>query len=554
MSEIKGDAPCPACRENGHDKNGNHLILFEDGGKHCNRAHLHADGKPYTERAGEPRKVSVGINAPLEFGSGTIHSRKLNADVVDKYGVKIEYDPKTREPLKYYFPYYAGGKLTGWKVRNAESKEFYVIGKLNGFFGQQNAGQGGRLLIITEGEFDAMAASQLLKKLDKNYRVVSLPNGANIKALKDNLEWLESFETVVLNFDNDEAGKKAVDKAVELFTPGKVKVMSLPVKDANEMVLEGHKPNEYYQCLGNAKTYRPDGIVSLADSWDTMFADDDTPSVPYPWKGLNKKLYGLRHREIVTITSGTGMGKSAVTREIEHWLLRNTSDNIGILALEESIGRTAWGLISVEASLPLSIREERQGVSKEQLREWFDATLGTGRVYTLDHFGNTSENTLLARVRYMIKALDCRWIVLDHLSIVVSAMSDGGDERKTIDSIMTNLRKLTEETGAGLLLVSHLRRTEGDRGHEQGKEVSLAHLRGSQAIAQLSDSVIALERNQQADDDREANTTTVRVLKNRYAGLTGIATHLFYDRETGRLEEIENLEEFLTPPDPEGDY
>jgi twinkle protein len=107
---------------------------------------------------------------------------------------------------------------------------------------------------------------------------------------------------------------------------------------------------------------------------------------------------------------------------------------------------------------------------------------------------------------------------------------------------MTKLRSLVEETGISLLLVSHLRRPMGDRGHEDGREVSLSHLRGSAAIAHLSDSVIALERNQQADDPIEANTTVLRVLKNRYTGDTGIATYLHYDNETGRMTELEPTE------------
>jgi len=108
---------------------------------------------------------------------------------------------------------------------------------------------------------------------------------------------------------------------------------------------------------------------------------------------------------------------------------------------------------------------------------------------------------------------------------------------------MHNFRTLVEETGVGLILVSHLRRIDGNRGHENGIEVNLSHMRGSQSIAQLSDSVISLERNQQAEDPIEASTTRVRVLKSRYTGDTGIATHLFYDKDTGRLSEIAMEEE-----------
>jgi twinkle protein len=105
---------------------------------------------------------------------------------------------------------------------------------------------------------------------------------------------------------------------------------------------------------------------------------------------------------------------------------------------------------------------------------------------------------------------------------------------------MTKLRSLVEETRIGLLLVSHLRRPTGDRGHEDGREVSLSHLRGSASIAHLSDSVIALERNQQAEDEHEANTTTIRILKNRYTGDTGIACYLHYNKETGRMSQVDN--------------
>jgi twinkle protein len=140
----------------------------------------------------------------------------------------------------------------------------------------------------------------------------------------------------------------------------------------------------------------------------------------------------------------------------------------------------------------------------------------------------------------MAKALDCKWIFLDHLSILVSGNEEFGDERKSIDVLMTKLRSLVEETSIGLLLVSHLRRPSGDRGHEDGREVSLSHLRGSASIAHLSDSVIALERNQQAQDDVEANTTTLRILKNRYSGETGVSCYLHYNKETGRMTEIDN--------------
>ena len=227
-------------------------------------------------------------------------------------------------------------------------------------------------------------------------------------------------------------------------------------------------------------------------------------------------------------------------RELMHHLLNNTEENIGVISLEENVRSTIFHLMSVEANARLYIREIREQFSREDLNMWQKATVGTRRFFAFDHFGSMKTDEILGRIRYMIKALDCKWIILDHLSILVSGL-EGDDERRNIDNLMTKLRSIVEETNVALLLVSHLRRGSGDKGHEDGKEVSLAHLRGSQSIAQLSDGVVAMERDQQSDDPNIANTTTIRVLKNRYAGDTGVACHLFFNADTGRLTEVDNL-------------
>ena len=165
-------------------------------------------------------------------------------------------------------------------------------------------------------------------------------------------------------------------------------------------------------------------------------------------------------------------------------------------------------------------------------------------IFVHAHFGTNDIDEIFSKLRYLIIGCDCKWIVIDHLHMLVSSLTEG-DERRSIDNIMTRIRSIVEETGAGVILVSHLRRVSGDRGHENGVIVNLSHLRGSNSIAQLSDCVIALERNQQADDEVESRTTRLRVLKSRYTGDGGIASTLIYDKETGRLSE-EKEDELLS--------
>ena len=314
--------------------------------------------------------------------------------------------------------------------------------------------------------------------------------------------------------------------------------MHMEFKDANEYLKIG-KREKFTQAWWNAQSYTPAGILNLKDLGDSLYKEDYCKVCPYPWGKLNTKTYGMRTGELVTFTSGAGMGKSSVMRELMHHILNNTEDNIGILALEEGIKNTAFNIMSVEADARLYIKEIREKYSKEQLQEWQNKTIGSGRFFAFAHFGSIDNDEILSRVRFMAQALECQWIFIDHLSILVSGQDDG-DERKSIDVLMTKLRSIVEQTNIGMLLVSHLRRPTGDRGHEDGKEVTLSHLRGSASIAHLSDSVIALERNQQDTDEVLSNTTTIRILKNRYTGDTGIATHLFYDKDTGRMKEIDN--------------
>ena len=246
----------------------------------------------------------------------------------------------------------------------------------------------------------------------------------------------------------------------------------------------------------------------------------------------------MRQGELVTLTGGTGLGKSSITRELEHWIINQTEDNVGIIALEEDWKRTVDGVLSIEADARLYIDHIRDEYDRETLEEMYDKTFSNDRVFVHAHFGTNDIDAIFAKLRYLIVGCDCKWVVVDHLHMLVSSLAEG-DERRAIDNIMTRLRSMVEETGAGIVLVSHLRRVDGNKGHENGIEVSLSHLRGSNSIAQLSDCVIALERNQQADDELESRTTKLRVLKSRYTGDVGMATSLVYDVDTGRLSETD---------------
>ena len=533
MGFVKYHQPCPEC--NSSDA----CSINEDGSAFCFSCNTRISNYELGGNIEELKVHRMNSVNEIEGSFTALNDRGISLATAKKYNVKCITN-REGKVIRHFYPYCVAAEVTAYKVRE-EGKHFTWRGNSQGtgLFGQSLFKDSGKFITLVEGECDAMAAFEMM---GSKWPVVSLKSGASgaVRDVKNSIEFLEKFDCVVINFDNDKAGLEASKKVARLLTPGKAKILSLPddFKDPNDMLKAG-RGRSYLEAWWNAKLYTPSGVLNISEKKAEFNNRESKDSVPYPWEGLNKKLHGLRRGELVTLTGGTGLGKSSVTRELEHWLITNTKDNVGIIALEEDWRRTVDGILSIEANARLYIDQVRDEFTEEQLNQFFDNVYdgeNKDRVWIHSHFGITDIDEIFSKLRFLIIGCSCKWVVVDHLHMLVSAMSDG-DERRAIDNIMTRLRSIVEETGAGLILVSHLRRVDGNRGHENGISVSLSHLRGSQSIAQLSDCVIALERDQQSDDPQEANTTHMRVLKSRYTGDVGMATHLLYDRETGRLGE-----------------
>jgi len=536
----KHNLPCPKC--GGSDP----VSTNKDGSGHCFSCDAHwgnyqsaLDGNIVNMNAyKEPNTFLNSYTGTF----GALTDRNISEDVARKYGVRVVYN-REGEIIKHVYPYYNSNEIVSTKTRTISTKGFVVDGGYEGtgLFGEQLFGKGGKYLTITEGECDAMAVYEMF---DKKWASVSIKRGAAgaVRDIRDSIEFVEAFDNVIICFDNDKAGREAARKVARIIKPGKARIVSLPTgfKDANIMLEKGQYA-QFTRAWWDAKTYTPSGIMELSSAKDKWLHREIKKSIAYPYEGLNKKLFGMRKNELVTLTGGTGLGKSSFTRELIHYLIKNTEDNVGIIALEENWLRTADGIVAIEANDRIYLEEKRNKYTEEELTEFFDKIIKKDKVFIHAHLGSNDIDEIFSKLRYMIIGCECSWIVIDHLHMLVSQLTEG-DERRGIDNLMNRLRSLVEETGVGMFLVSHLRRAAGEKGHEQGIVVSLSHLKGSQGISQLSDCVIALERNQQAEDPEEANTTKVRVLKSRYTGDTGLACSLLYDPETGRMSEITDEE------------
>ncbi|AXN54081.1 DNA primase [Pelagibacter phage HTVC109P] len=513
-------SPCEDCGSS--DANS----VYDDGHTHCFSCGTTKRGQDLTT------PETKTINKDFVTGQVTpLTKRGLDITTLQKFNYQTgTYNGKPVQIANYYNK---DRQLVAQKLRH-QDKTFQWLGeaKESGLFGQHLWRDKGKMLIITEGEIDALSIS----KINQNkFPVVSIKSGAQgaKKDIQRELEWIEGYESVYFLFDQDEQGKAGALACAKLLSPNKAKICTLPMKDANDMLVAG-KAKELVDCIWSSKAYRPDGIVLGSDLWNEVKKEDEYVSVDYPFECMNTKTHGLRKGELVTITAGSGVGKSSFCRHIALHLLQKDF-KVGYIALEESVKRTALGIMGVSLKKPLHLT--REGVDETKLHETFDATVGNGSFYLYNHFGSTASDNLISKIRYLAKSCNVDFVVLDHLHMALSAVGDEttSDERKLIDYTVSKLRTLVEETGIGLILVSHLRRsTEGDKGFEDGKQVTLSSLRGSASIAQLSDMVISMVR----DLKSEKNTTKVQILKNRFSGETGNCCDLFYDLETGCLTEV----------------
>lgn len=480
------------------------------------------------------RVTSMTLDDIQELEIRGFEERKIKKNVAAYYDVRVSYD-ESGNIKAHYYPYTRDGKLVAYKRRTLP-KKFQTIGdwKDVDLFNQTKA-RGSDRLVITEGEIDAMSVSAAqYEKYGKFFPVVSLTSAAVLETLIRNRQWVRSFKEVVLCFDQDDAGRKATEEAAKIIGYDKVKICTLPEKDANEVWLK-QGGNELLNCLFNAQAYSPAGIVRGEAIWEQFTAIQDAVIVAYPpaLAELQEKLRGIRQGDLDLFTSGTGAGKSTVIKEIMLHLHEKTEDMIGLVSLEESVGDTAEKFVGMALKKNLARLDKK--LSDEELRKGFEKVFSDERIMLLDHQGAVSDDSLLDKIEYMA-LMGCKYIVLDHITIAVSEGAEGRTGNEAFDFVMNGLLKIVKKHNIWLGVISHLRKTDNkSKPFEQGYMPSLDDIKGSGSIKQISFNVIAFCRDMTHADAKIRNTIRFRVLKARRSGDTGDAGAASYDPKTGRL-------------------
>lgn len=453
--------------------------------------------------------------------------RGIHSDTMKFFGVTCRVTGDI--PHSFVLPW--GG--TSKQIREVAKKGYYMEGSADGadpLFGMSKFPMGSASAItITEGALDTMAAFQML---GSKYPVVSVRSAPSAKAdVTKAFKYVDSFEKIYLAFDADEVGQKAMKSVAALFDPNKVYVVpiSSPYKDANDYIKDGDHTREFQKTWWSSRKHRPKGILeSFSDIKEVLNSQDSQPVATYPFPTLQDMTYGIRLGEVNLITAQEKVGKTAFMSAIEYHLIKNTDYNIGIIHLEQGQKRSIQGLLNYELGTATHLPDA--GVSSDDLLASYTKLVGKeGRVHFYSHFGSDDPDVILDVIRYLVAVCGCKFIFLDHITMLVTG-HEGDDERRKLDYISTRLAMMTRELEFTLFLVSHV--------NDDNKT------RGSRNISKVADLILHLDRDNEAASYDTRHTTSLTIKGNRDIASSGPAGYLWFEDASYTLHE-KTLEDVL---------
>lgn len=528
-SEFVGKEHCPACGSK------DNLGRYSDGHAFC-----FGQGCGYYEPpTGEEARRVVTAKAdfePLEGEFKRLDKRKISAETCRLFRYRVtRYKGDAAHVVDVVD--WRTGSLLAQKIRTRD-KDFPILGDVSKkpLIGA-HLWSGGKRLIVTEGEIDALTVSEVQ---GNKWPTVSILNGASgaKKNLLANLDYLKLFEEVVLLFDMDEPGQDAARECAEaLMSVAKVKIARLPLKDPNEMHVAG-RDRELIAAIWNAEEFKPDGLL-YAEDLISQALEEMEPGLPWMFDGMNKSSNGRHYGEIHTIGAGTGVGKTDLILQQADYDVRVLGLSVGLFLVENDpvevlqyLAGKAEGRFYYEPGHP--DRQDKEAMARAM-------AVYSGKVAIYDNFGLCDWELIKARVLYLIQQ-GVRVFYVDHLT----ALATGGekDEKEELENLMADVAEFAKRHNVLFILISHLATAEG-KAHEEGGRVSIKQFKGSRAIGFWSHAMYGLERDQQAEDQETRQTTAIRQLKRRKFGKgVGRVTYARYDPKTGLSKEVSGFEPF----------
>lgn len=531
------------------------LQVFEQDGKYTGYCFSCATyvADPYHDRPVDykPNKVTKSeeeINAELAFISTfptlDIPSRKLRADTLDYFGVKVavsEQDGAT--PIAMYFPYEVEGN-TSYKAKVLDPKLMWITGKFKHaepFGWRQALASGAKRLLITEGEPDTLALYQALKDnargtkwSELNPAVISLRTGAAGVA-KDLSEFGDlirrNFKEVVFVFDMDAAGKKAAEDGLKIFPTATT--VTLPAKDPNQCLIDG-----YQKGLVNAVLFKASAAKNTRLVWGSALHELGRKQaewgLSWPWEGLTKLTRGIRFGETYYLGAGVKMGKSELVNTIGAHLIREHNIKVFMAKPEEANAKTYQLMCGKIAG---RIFHDPEIEFDYDAYDEASKVIGD-KLCVLNLYQHLGWETLKADIYYAVSQ-GCRAVFIDPITNLTNGTS-AGETNTVLQEIAQELSAMAKDLDIVIFIFCHLKAPESGNPHERGGHVMSHQFAGSRAMMRSCNLMIGLEGNKDPElPEEQRHLRRLVILEDREFGATGVI-NLYWDKHTSLFNEIKD--------------
>lgn len=404
-------------------------------------------------------------------------------------------------------------------------------------------------LLICEGEPDCLSA------IEAGFtNAVSVPLGStNFHWIKENWDFLEQFDSIIICSDNDEAGLKMQKECIYRLGSWRTKVVEVPqlyvdtttnqrysVNDLNEVLYYFGK-EKVMEIILDAKDSPVPGVVDFADIEDIDL--DALDGIPTGLPNLDRYLMKLFYGTLNIVTGINGSGKSSFLNQVICQCL-DRGENAYLFSGELPNFQAKNWLNFIFAG-QRNVKECQYNEStfykvtpeaKKAISEFY-----RGRLYIRQDGESNKAADLLKSMEDSVRKYGTKLLILDNLTAINLESNDSNKYDKQADFIM-DLIAFAVKFNVVVILVVHPHKIDMMR------RLSKMDVQGISAIIDLAHRIISLYRVQESDRQGvpklNGNGWKVKpikadvifdILKDRLTGYESRSIETFYDRPSKRF-------------------
>jgi twinkle protein len=400
------------------------------------------------------------------------------------------------------FPYLRDGELVNAKYRNvAEKKDMRQEGGAEPcLFGWHLIDPKSRTICITEGEIDAMTLHQI------GFPAMSVNAGAgNHQWIESDWDRLERFSTILLCFDNDDAGIKAVKEVAVRLGIERCKSVTFGAKDANQWLQDGAEKVDFDGAIQDAKSYDPEELRSARDFMEGVKAlfYPDHNAIKDPCLQLSEQMdwFHFRKGELTVWTGYNGHGKSLLLSQVL----------LGLMSQGERVVQFS-GELTPERQLK-RMAKQASGLDRPS-REYIDA-IGdwmSDRLWIYNQLGSATIKRLLEVFAYATRRYGVTHLVIDSL-MMTDVPDDGAGFITMQKTALQSMCNFAKRHNVHVHLVAHPR-----KGADENKGPGKQDVAGSSKITDGADNVFTVwsaNKDASKPDEEDKPDAKLELVKQR---------------------------------------